>query len=195
VNLSPKYDRFPFPVLLVFSSLLFASIACQINLGGPQPPDGPIPVEPSAAEDLQSNWQSALENAVETGQVTILIDEAQMTAFLAQRIEAREEPLIQNPQVYLRDNQIQVYGTAERGVLKANVLITVTPEITQDGEISFHLSEASVGPVPAPSALKSTISAVLTEAFTGSIGSIATGIRITSLAIADGQMTIVGELR
>jgi uncharacterized protein YpmS len=132
---------------------------------------------------------------VENGQVSILIDETQMTAFLAERIADQEQPLIRNPQVFLRDNQIQVFGIAERGILKASVLITVAPEITPEGEISFQISEASVGPVPAPSALKSTISAVLTEAFTGSIGSLATGIRISSLAIADGQMTIVGELR
>ncbi len=118
-----------------------------------------------------------------------------MTAFLAERIADREQPLIRNPQVYLRGGQIQVFGIAERGIFKANVLITVSPEITSEGDITFQLAEASLGPVPAPSALKSTISAVLTEAFTGSIGSLATGIRISSLAIADGQMTIAGELR
>jgi len=43
--------------------------------------------------------------------------------------------------------------------------------------------------------LKDSISAILTEAFTGTLGSLATGIRVTSLAVADGQMAIVGELR
>lgn len=181
--------------MLVFVSLLLATLACQIDVGGPEPPGAPVPIQPSEAEQLQSNWRSALENALDTGQVSIIINESQMTAFLAERLAEREQPLIANPQAYLRDHQIQVFGVAERGILKANVLITVTPEITEDGEISFELSEASVGPVPAPSALKSTLSAVLTEAFTGSIGSLATGIRISSLAIADGQMTIVGELR
>lgn len=172
-----------------------ASLACQVDVGGPESPGGSIPFDSSAANELQSNWQSALESALENGHVSILLNETQITAFLAQRLQAREVPLIENPQVYLQENQIHVFGTAERGILKANVLITVTPELTEDGEISFQLSEASVGPVPAPSALKTTISAVLTEAFTGSIGSLATGIRISSLAIADGQMTIVGELR
>jgi hypothetical protein len=36
---------------------------------------------------------------------------------------------------------------------------------------------------------------LLTEAFTGTLGSMATGIRITSLAIADGQVAIVGSPR
>jgi hypothetical protein len=195
VDLSPNSSRFPFPILLVILSLALSSLACQIDVGGPPSPGSAIPIQPSEAEQLKSNWQSALENAVENGQVSILIDETQMTAFLAERIADQEQPLIRNPQVFLRDNQIQVFGIAERGILKASVLITVAPEITSEGEISFQISEASVGPVPAPSALKSTISAVLTEAFTGSIGSLATGIRISSLAIADGQMTIVGELR
>lgn len=176
-------------------SLVVSVIACQIDVGGPEPPGVSIPIQPSEAELLRSKWQSALESAAETDQVSILIDEAQMTAFLAERIADRDQPLIREPQVYLRDNQIQIFGIAERGILKATLLITVTPEITEDGDILFELSEASVGPVPAPSALKSTISAVLTEAFTGSIGSLATGIKISSLAIANGEMTIVGELR
>jgi hypothetical protein len=187
--------RVPFPILLVVVSLMASVMACQIDVGGPEPPGALIPIQPSEAELLRSQWQSALESAAETGQVSILIDESQMTAFLAERIADHDQPLIRNPQVYLRDNQIQIFGTAERGILKATLLITVTPEITEDGDISFELSEASVGPVPAPSALKSTISAVLTEAFTGSIGSLATGIKISSLAIANGEMTIVGELR
>jgi hypothetical protein len=193
--LSQKNTRYPLPVLLVLLSLLLATLACQIDVGGPEPPGAPIPIQPSEAEQLQSNWQSALDNALETGQVNVVLNEAQLTAFLAERLADREQPLIRNPQTYLRSNRIQVFGVAERGILKANVLITVIPEITENGEITFELSEASVGPVPAPSALKSTISALLTEAFTGSIGSLATGIRISSLAIADGQMTIVGELR
>lgn len=192
---SLKLRQIPLPLVLVILSLLAASLACQVDLGGPQPPGNPIPIEPAAAEELQANWQSAIESAANTGQVTVLIDERQLTGLIADRFAASDEPLIRNPQVFLRENQVQVFGVAERAILKANVLITVTPEITEDGEVAFQIPDASLGPVPAPSALKSSLSAVLTEAFTGSIGSLATGIQISSLAIADGQMSIVGELR
>ena len=60
---------------------------------------------------------------------------------------------------------------------------------------SFELTTAEVGPIPAPGALKDSVSAILTEAFTGTLGSLATGIRVTSLAITNGEMAIVGELR
>lgn len=192
---SLKLRQIPLPLVLAILSLLAASLACQVDLGGPQPPGKPIPIEPAAAEELQANWQSAIESAANTGQVTVLIDERQLTGLIADRFAASDEPLIRNPQVFLRENQVQVFGVAERAILKANVLITVTPEITEDGEVAFQIPDASLGPVPAPSALKSSLSAVLTEAFTGSIGSLATGIQISSLAIADGQMSIVGELR
>jgi hypothetical protein len=181
--------------MLVIISMMLAILACQIDVGGPAAPGAPIPVDPSQANQLHSMWQAAVENAVESGQVNVTIDETQMTALLAERIADSEEPLIRNPQVYLRDHQIQIFGVAERGIFKANILIAVSPEVTEAGEISFELPEASIGPVPAPSALKNTISALLTESLTGSVGSLATGIRISSLAIADGQMTIIGELR
>jgi hypothetical protein len=73
--------------------------------------------------------------------------------------------------------------------------LAITPLVDPDGNITLELTTAEFGPIPAPKALKETISAVLTEAFTGSFGSLATGIRVTTLAINDGQLAIVGELR
>jgi hypothetical protein len=112
-----------------------------------------------------------------------------------QRLEIDPTPLLRNPQIYLRQGQIQVYGTFERGILKAAALVRVEPSIDEAGELSLRLVEASVGPIPAPELLKESISAILTEALTGSIGSLATGIRLTSVAISNGEMSIVGEIR
>ena len=36
---------------------------------------------------------------------------------------------------------------------------------------------------------------MITEAFAGPIGSLATGLRVTSIAIEDGELALVGELR
>jgi hypothetical protein len=132
---------------------------------------------------------------VETGQVTILFDERQFTGFLQTRMQANDTPLLINPQIYLRDGQILVHGIFERGILKATALLRIEPMVGSEGELSLRLEEATVGPVPAPDLLKESVSALLTEALTGSVGSLATGIRITSIAISDGEMAIVGELR
>ncbi len=171
---------------------LLATIACQIHLGGPKAPGEPIP---TTTNELTEVWQAAIKGALTTGQVIVILDEVQLTTFLAQKLETHETPLLHQPQVYLRQNMIQIFGMSERGFLKANVLLAITPLVDPDGNIILELTTAEFGPIPAPKALKETVSAVLTEAFTGSFGSLATGIRVTTLVIDDGQLAIVGELR
>jgi len=181
--------------LLVLTSLLLAVLGCTLDIGGPQAPGQPIPLDVQAGDQVRQSWQSAIAGAAIDGQVRVMLNETQLTGFLVERFEGDDNSLLSNPQVYLRQGEIQIYGIAQRAMLRGSILIAVKPEITEQGEIRFEISQAKIGPVPAPSALRGTISSLLTEAFTGSIGTLATGIRITSLVITDGEMAIVGELR
>lgn len=176
-------------------AILIVSIACQLNLGGPEAPGEPIPTQENAAFNLTEMWQSAIRDTVESGQVIVILNEIQLTSLLSQRMEEKENPLLLEPQVFLRNEMIQIYGTTKNGPFTAKVLMGITPVVNAEGELSFDLSEAEFGPIPAPSALKDTVSAILTEAFTGTIGSLATGIRISTIAISNGEMGIVGEVR
>jgi hypothetical protein len=190
----PPTNR-PLVLSLTLISLAMAMLACMIDIGGPAPPGPTIPIEESSAEQVRQTWQSAIQGAALDGEVRVLLNERQLTGFLAARFESNQHPLLSDPQVYLRQGAIQIYGTVQRSILSGSILVSVRPEVTEEGEIRFDVSEANIGPVPAPAALRDTISALLTEAFTGSVGTLATGIRITSLVIADGEMAIVGELR
>ena len=182
-------------IVLMLSSMVLSTIACQLDIGGPEPPGPPIPTEASASEDLIRTWQQALSAAVNQGQIMVMLNETQLTSFLASKLDSEERAVLTNPQVYLREDLVQVFGTTERGPLQANILLSITPDITSDGSIEFSLTGAEIGPIPAPDALRETISALLTEAFTGTLGSLATGIRVTSIAVGNGEMAIVGELR
>jgi hypothetical protein len=184
-----------FYTFVAAAAILLATIACQLNLGGPEPPGEPIPTQENAAFNLTEMWQSAIQDAVETGQVTVILNEIQLTSLLSQRMAEKENPLLLEPQVYLRNEMIQIYGKSKNGLFTANVLISITPAVNADGNLSFDLTQAKFGPIPAPSALKDSVSAILTEAFTGTIGSLATGIRISTIAISNGEMGIVGEVR
>jgi hypothetical protein len=176
-------------------TLTFASLACQIQVGGPTPAGPPIPVSTEAASDLADAWTGALLASAASGQVTLIVSETQLTSYLALRLAQSENPILDDPQVHLRDGTIQVYGRSVQGPFEANVRISLAPTINAEGELGFAISSADFGPLPVPEALASGTSALLTEAFTGSLGSLATGIRITTLAIADGQLAIVGEVR
>ena len=180
---------------IAISTLLLMSIACQIDVGGPDRPGQFILADQSMATEVAQGWSQAISDAVSTGQVMVFFTEAQITGFVMQRLEADPAPLLKEPQIFLRQGQIQVYGVFERGIFKAAALVRVEPTIDAEGQLTLRLVEAKVGPIPAPELLMESLSAVLTEALTGSIGSLATGIRLTSLAIANGEMSIVGEIR
>jgi len=163
-------------------------------VGGPEPPFPPHNTDDQVANEVTDLWQTTLESALDSGEVMLILDENQLNAFVVNRLAA-EDSLLQEPQVFLRQNAIQVYGYVIQGIIRANIHLSISPILDQEGRITFELSSASVGPIPIPEAVKNTISAILTEAFTGTLGSLATGIRVSSLVINDGQLAIVGELR
>ena len=182
---------------LGFSALCLslAGLACQINVGGPSPPSEPIQISTLDALQLEENWRAAFEADPVAGRVTVVITERQLTAFLAARMADAQNPLLKDPQVRLQAGEIQIFGVASAGPLEASALLTIQPLVDPEGVLAFNITTAEVGPVPIPDTLKQGLSDLLTEAFTGKLGSLATGIRITSLAIADGEAAIVGELR
>lgn len=193
LNHSQKLTYRTFALASILASLFLATLACQIDVGGPEPPY-PLITADDQADDVTDLWQSALESALVSGEVMLVLDENQLNTFVAKRLAA-EDSLLHEPQVFLRQNAIQVYGYATQGIIRANMHLSISPILDQEGRISFELTSASVGPIPVPEAVTNTISAILTEAFTGTLGSFATGIRISSLVINDGQLAIVGELR
>jgi hypothetical protein len=178
---------------LVLAALTSAALACTVDIGGPRPPET---IDPSfdSSEDTRAAWDRALAAAVETGQLTVLLNEAQLTAFLARR-GADEGNALQSPLVLLREGAIQVYGVGQQGPLRANIHLTITPILSQDGDLGFELTSAEFGPLPLPGAVRESLSALLTEAVSGPLGTLATGVRITSVAIDGGELAIVGELR
>ena len=59
----------------------------------------------------------------------------------------------------------------------------------------IEITSADFGPFPVPNGIKEAFTAMVEEAYTGSLGPVATGLRIESIVIADGVMTIAGRIR
>lgn len=187
---------------LFFIVLILASLACTVFVGGPDYSDRPvIPVSAEAAESLKNDIKQAFEAGVTTGEVTIKINEPQITSVLATRLQTDSnlqqdsKPLITDPQVYLRDGQMQIFGKTQQGMFAANIGIIVSMTVDENGKPKIEIVSADFGPLPAPDGLKDAISSMIQEAYTGSVGPVATGLRIQSITIADGIMTIVGRIR
>ncbi len=190
-----RFARLRWSFVVAAAALSAASLACQVDIGGPAAPGDRIPVSSEAAAQIREAWRAALADAVHTGRIALLLDETQLTSFLAMRLQEQQDPLLYEPQVFLRNGTLQVHGLTRRGPLQASVLITIAPQLDPDGSLTFQVTSADVGPLPLPNALRDSVSAILTEALTTPLGSLATGLRITSIAIADGQLALVAEVR
>ena len=188
---------------LFLLSLVITSLACTIFVGGPDYSSlPPIPVSAEAAESIKEELRRAFEAGAQTGVITINITEPQITSYLAVRMQtdpslqqSDKKPLIADPQVYLRDGQMQIYGKTQQGIFAANIGIIVQVGVDADGKPLIEIMSADFGPFPAPEGLKNALTAMIEEAYTGSLGPVATGLRIEAIAIANGVMTITGRIR
>ncbi len=188
---------------LFLLSLVLTSLACTIFVGGPDYSTlPPIPISAEAAESIKDEVKRAFEAGAQTGVVTINITEPQITSYLAARLQSDptlqqsdKKPLITDPQVYLRDGQMQIYGKTQQGLFIANIGIIVNMGVDGNGQPQIEIASADFGPFPAPKGLKDAITAMVKEAYTGSLGPVATGLRIETISITGGVMTITGRIK
>lgn len=196
-----KVTKYAFPIFLL--TLILTSLACTVFVGGPDYSNLPtIPVSAEAIQSMQDEVKRAFTEGAQTGTVTLNFTEEQITSYLAVRLKSdpsmqqdNKEPLITDPQVYLRDGQMKIYGKTKQGMFTANIGIIVDVGVDENGQPKIDIASADFGPLPAPKGLTAAIAAMVREAYTGSLGPVATGLRIESISIADGIMTITGRIR
>ncbi|HAX71366.1 MAG TPA: hypothetical protein PK152_06840 [Anaerolineales bacterium] len=181
---------------LFITMLLLSSMACSIFVGGPDYPTQTIPASPNEAQTLQEQIERAFLAGAETGLITLQITENQLTSFMADRLAQQANPPFTDPQIMLRNGQMQMYGKITRGWFTANMLITMNVTVDEvTGQPRIQIASADFGPIPAPEGITSAISAIIDEAFTGSFGPVAVGFRLETITIADGIMTLTGRVK
>ncbi len=181
--------------IILMLTALAITLACTIFVGGPEIPEPLIPVSAEAVTSLQEQIKAAVEAGAVSGEVTLQINETQLTSYLAYKNVDNPNPMFTDPQVYLRDGQMRIYGKTQQGNFTANIGIVLAVGLDAEGRPELQLVSADFGPFPLPEGLNKAITAIIEEAYTGALGPVATGFRIQSIAIADGIMTIVGNIR
>ena len=188
-----KKNIFLLFIIALFTGLV--SLACTIFIGGPAYPRTAVVISTEAVGNFEMQLQAAQTAAVESGIITLTINESQITSLLAQKLDSQTNPIIQDPQVYLRNDEIQVYGKAYRGNFEANVRVVLKASVNTEGKPELIVSSVDFGPLPAPQGLNEVVSGLIDQAFAGSFGPAAIGIRLESINIANGVMTISGRVK
>jgi hypothetical protein len=182
-------------ILLFMIALIFASLACTMFVGGPEYTEGAIPISAEAVESLRTQMQAAALAGAQSGTIALQVTEEQMTSYIAFRLASQQNPVLQSPQVYLRDSLMLLYGKVQRGWFLANVLVAMNVSVDELGQPRIEITSVDFGPLPAPEGLRQSLTALITEAYTGSLGPVATGFRLETISIANGLMTVTGRIR
>ena len=180
---------------LFFLTLVLTSLACTIFVGGPNYPANPVPFSTEAVDSFNQQVQQAMSSGAESGVFTLQINEVQLTSYLTLKMQEQSNPPFTDPQVLLRDGQMQIFGKIQRGYFLANMSITMSVGINDAGLPKIDVVSTDFGPFPAPQGLNEAIGAIVGEAFTGSFGPAAIGLRVDSITIADGVMTLTGRIK
>lgn len=179
-----------------FLALILASLACSIFIGGPEYPAQSVPISADEVQNMNAQIEEAFAAGAETGSVTIQITESQLTSLIALKLQNQTKPPFTEPQILLRNNQLQLFGKFISGSFVANMLITANVGVDEaSGQPKIEISSADFGPLPAPEGMNTAINAMIAEAFTGTLGPVAIGFRLESINIADGVMTMTGRIK
>ncbi len=177
-------------------SLVLASLACNVFVGGPDYPTQTVPVSSDEVQNMQAQLEQALAAGAETGVINLQITESQLTSFIALKLQEQTDPPFTDPQVLLRNGQMQIYGKTTQGMFSANILITMNVGIDETtGLPKIEIASADFGPFPAPEGINAAISTIIDEAFTGSFGPVALGFRLETISIESGVMTMSGRIK
>ena len=184
-----------FQIVSALFAVLFATLACTMQIGGPDYPETKIPVSEQAVQGMQDQFKAAFEAAAISGNVILTITEEQLTSYLTYKFAGENNPLITEPQVLLRNNTMDIYGKATQGYFVANVKISVSVGINAEGQPDIQIVSSDFGPLPVPDGINTTLSAIIKEAYTGAVGPVATGFRIEQIGIRDGFMVMAGKVK
>jgi len=195
-----RKTKYALPIFLL--TLILTSLACTMNVGGPDYSNLPVvPVSTEYAQSIQDEVQRAFQEGAQSGTIKLNLTEQQITSYIAaklqsdSRLQRNGQPLITDPQVYLRDGQMKIYGKTQQGMFTANIGIVVDVSVDENGQPKVEIASADFGPLPAPEGLRDSVAAMIREAYMGSLGPVATGLRIENISIADGVMTVSGRIK
>ena len=172
---------------------MLSTLACSLNFWSTATQEPVVPVTTEAVESLEETAQSAFQEAQNSGELSLVINEAQLTSIFAFELEEQAGEIINNLQLLLRDGQIQMTGDLNNEDFSASVKAIVEVSVDPVGRPSLNVISANLGPFPAPGDMVSEVEMVMNKAFQEQIKSMAPEMHVEEVIIDSGKMTITGR--
>jgi len=185
------------PILLIIFALLLSSLACNLSFRrqSTQAPEEKAPVTTEAVNSLEDSAEQGYQQDLTSGEVTLVVSEAQLTSLLAFELEEAAGDVISNLQVYLRDGEIQLFGDVNQEGFSAPVKAVVEVSVDPAGRPVLNVISSSVGPFPVPGELISELEVRINKSFREQIETMSPDLRIEKIVIENGTMIIIGHTK
>lgn len=182
-------------VLVAILVLATASLACNLGRRADNTPAPLIPVSTEAVQSLEETAVNSYNQLQQTGKVNLTVTEEQLTSMVALELEQQGTEGFSNPQVFLRDGQIQLTGDIQTQGISAPAKMVMEVDVDDNGRPKVRIVSANVGPFPVPDSLVETVETRLNQAFQKELDEKAPNMVVESIVIADGSMTVTGHTR
>jgi uncharacterized protein YpmS len=180
--------------LLVLCLLFLVGLACNIYRQ-PTPSSSPVPVTTEAVRQLEENIGNALQESQASGNVSLTVTEEQLTSAAAFELQEQGQTSLTSPQIYLRDGQIQMYGTVMIEQVSTQAVLILAAEPDANGKVNFSIISGTLGPLPLPEAILQEMETNLDAVFSQQLEALAPNTFVESILIANGEMQISGHTR
>lgn len=189
--------------VLAGALLALSALACNLNVNLPSNPQPPIPSLVTSAADadaFERSFEQAISQAVQSGTFTATINQQQFSSWLALRAPdyARQQGYqwpLKNPQAGLNDGKITLYGiVSQPNVPETPAQLIFTPSIDANGEFAVKVESGQVGVVGLPADILNNLTKTIRDKLAGQLDQLKGRYRLTSLTVANGSLTIAGQV-
>lgn len=177
----------------IFLLLLLVSLACRFTSKTYEKPVETIPVSTQAVSTLEAKVNQTFDQTVQGQTVELSLSEEEITSLLAQRLSEQGGSFFTDPQVYLREGKIQLFGNVQNGKLKIPLQAALEPRVDTAGQVSLELISVNMGPITVPDLLVKTIQDQADQLITDYLQKAGDSLIIESITISDGVLTMRGH--
>lgn len=185
-------------ILLSLAALLAGVLACNMPRRGGSitvVENTPIPVSIEAVATLQNNLEQAATQAALNREVSLQVTEEQLTSLVATQLEKEGDERLQNPQILLRNGQIELQADVQESGVSMPLVVALTVGVDANGQPTYQVASASLGPLPLPDSMLEELSTRLDSTLSARVLPETENLVIENITIADGVMTITGYTR
>ena len=173
--------------------LILTSLACRLTQKIAEKPVETITVSTEAVGSLEEKVQKAVDQAAAGETVELSLTEVEITSLLAQKLSEQKEVTVSDPQVYLRDDKVQLFGDVQYGNFNIPLDVVLEPEVDNAGGANLKIISVSMGPISAPDSLVSSIQDQANSLIDNLIHQSGESFFVESITSRDGLLTIRGH--